>query len=193
MKRMRSWERYFSDRMGELEKCDAVYDIGGGAQPQERARFKKYVLVDVNAAYKPDVVADIQTLPFADGSLEAVYCAEVLEHVKDPRKAASELKRVLKPGGKLLLTVPFIWPYHAAPPLYLDYWRFTADGLRELFGGFSSLELVKKGGWFSALVNFIPSYTYIDRLFRPLAAWLDDLPFKIGKTTAPGHILFAVR
>ena len=55
----------------------------------------------------------------------------MLEHVANPFLAAAELFRILKPGGRLLLTVPAAYPYHAVPR---DYWRFTRDSLQLLFG-----------------------------------------------------------
>lgn len=190
---MTSWRNYFESKLAVLAEAGTVHDIGGGADPQDRARFRNYVMIDVNETYKPDIVADIQALPFADASLEAVLCLDVLEHVEDPFKAVSELRRVMKPGAKMLASVPFIWPYHAEPPLYGDYWRFSQDGLRTLFRGFSSIEIVKKGGYLSTLVNFIPSYTRLDRLFRPIAAWLDDHGFTPGRSTAPAHLIFVIK
>jgi SAM-dependent methyltransferase len=190
---MTKWQKRFEEKMAELAEAEEVYDIGGGAQPADRRRFRKYVLVDVNATYQPDVVADIQKLPFASESIKAILCLDVLEHVADPFQAVRELHRVLKPGGKILASMPFIWPYHAAPPLYLDYWRFSPDGLAALFKDFSKVEIFKKGGYLSALANFIPSFTRLDRLFRPLAAILDERLGLDRRSTAPGHFITLIK
>ena len=54
--------------------------------------------------------ADVTKLPFAEGVFDVVVCSEVLEHVEDSRTAVSELVRVLKPGGDMVVTVPRFWP-----------------------------------------------------------------------------------
>jgi SAM-dependent methyltransferase len=65
----------------------------------------------------------------ADASFDAVMCNQVLEHVVDPALTLSEIRRVLKPGGILLLSVPFIYCEHGMP---YDFRRFTAGGLEAL-------------------------------------------------------------
>lgn len=115
-----------------------------------------------------------------------------MEHVENPFKAVEELYRVLKPGGKVLVSIPFIWPYHAASR-YKDYWRFSEDGLRVLFNKFSKIEIVKAGGYLSALVNFIPSFTKIDRIFRLIANFLDGIILKTKRTTTPSYFIFLIK
>lgn len=81
-------------------------------------------------ASRPDVFGTASGLPLADGSFEGVVMLEVLEHLEHPRGALHEIARVLKPGGTLLLSVPFLYPVHDAPH---DYQRYTRYGLsREL-------------------------------------------------------------
>jgi len=62
-----------------------------------------------------DIVSDITAIPVPDGNFDAVMCTEVLEHVPDPVAALKELNRVLKQGGYLLITVPFVSLTHFAP------------------------------------------------------------------------------
>ena len=90
-----------------------------------------------------DVRGDICQMPFKDGEFDAIFCFEVLEHVKDPIKAISEMKRVLKPGGRLFASTPFIAEIHGEE--YGDYWRFTRQGLKQIFEKFSSTEVVHFG------------------------------------------------
>ena len=77
---------------------------------------------------RPDVYADACELPFANESMDTVVLFETLEHVARPADAISEIARVLKPGGCLLLTMPFLYPLHDEP---FDYTRFTSHGLRK--------------------------------------------------------------
>lgn len=75
---------------------------------------------------RPHVFADACKLPFQDGSIAAVACYEVLEHVRDPESVIAEIARVLVPGGIVELSMPFMYPVHDAPH---DYQRWTRHGL----------------------------------------------------------------
>jgi SAM-dependent methyltransferase len=78
----------------------------------------------------PHVFADAAELPLRDASVDAVVMIEVLEHLRRPAHALREAARVLRPGGHVYLTVPFLYPVHDAPH---DFQRFTEHGLeREL-------------------------------------------------------------
>lgn len=75
---------------------------------------------------RPDVFADASRLPLHDSSVDTVLLLEVLEHLRHPAHSLSEIARVLRPGGELLLTLPFLYPVHDAPH---DYQRYTCHGL----------------------------------------------------------------
>lgn len=77
---------------------------------------------------RPDVFADGAALPFVDGCIDTVLLLEVMEHVRDAHAVLNEITRVLKPGGVLLLSIPFLYPLHDAPH---DYRRYTAPGLED--------------------------------------------------------------
>ena len=77
---------------------------------------------------RPDVFADAAALPFAANSFDTVLLFEVLEHVPQATQSLSEIARVLKSGGRLLLTVPFLYPMHDEPH---DYRRYTQHGLQQ--------------------------------------------------------------
>jgi SAM-dependent methyltransferase len=68
------------------------------------------------------------TLPVADRSVDAVLSTQVLEHVQDPCVYLSECFRVLRPGGRMLLSTHGVFPYHPDP---VDLWRWTCEGLRQ--------------------------------------------------------------
>lgn len=75
----------------------------------------------------PDVFGDGAHLPFTSGCLDGVLCLEVLEHVPEPESVLKEIARVLKPGGRAWITMPFLYPLHDPP---FDFQRFTEYGLR---------------------------------------------------------------
>ena len=67
---------------------------------------------------------------------DVVICEQVLEHVPDPWKAASNLRELTAPGGHVIVSVPFLIKVHEIPDFRLyDYWRFTPRGLRALLEG----------------------------------------------------------
>ncbi len=135
-------------------------DVGAG-EANHKKYFPQSITVDINPERKPDVVGDIHALPFKDGEFEIVLCLDVLEHVRDPRKAVSELMRVVAPGGKLLFATRFVFPLHDTPG---DYWRFTEYGLRDLFGEWEIEELIPETGVFSALAVLLQRISFQTRL-----------------------------
>lgn len=77
-----------------------------------------------------DVVGDAHNLPYADGSVDAIHCEAVLEHLHSPTIAASEMFRVLKKDGKIFVVTPFMQPYHGYP---CHYQNFTLSGQVHIF------------------------------------------------------------
>lgn len=86
-----------------------------------------------------------QPIPFPDASFDTILLSDVLEHLPDPQLFWAEASRLLAPGGKLILNVPFYYPVHEAPH---DYYRYTAFALRRFAGqaGLSVVELEPIGG-----------------------------------------------
>ena len=116
---------------------------------------KEYVGMDVSQSTATSVVGDAQCLPLTDTSFDTVFCSQVLEHVPRPWNALAEMKRVLKPGGHLILTVPHISWLHNEPH---DYYRYTKHGLRFLLNqaGFEEVKMKPAGGLLS-LLGHIPA------------------------------------
>lgn len=89
------------------------------------------------ATYLADICEDnTATIPAA--SFDVVVCTEVLEHTLQPFDAVNEIKRILKPGGVALVSVPYNFRIHGPLP---DCWRFTEHGLRALFKDFEIVSL----------------------------------------------------
>ena len=116
-----------------------------------------------------------------------MICLEVLEHVRDPFRAARELVRVLAPGGRLLLTVPFMTGYHGKGDTadhsgYPDFWRFTHQGLAVLFGDLDELTIRPVAGPMETRLRFLRLDRVVDAV--PLRAILDrfDRP-RLGRLT----------
>ena len=85
-----------------------------------------------------DAVIDVRATGLPDACYDAVFCCGVLEHVDDCHAAVRELFRILKPGGWLLVGVPFMQGIHRAP---MDFWRFTEFGLRWLLKAFQEIDV----------------------------------------------------
>jgi SAM-dependent methyltransferase len=92
------------------------------------------------ASSDPDVrLGPLESMPFADASFDSALCNAVIEHVHDAGRAIRELARVVRKGGHIVVAVPFLQPYHAAPG---DFRRYTADGLAQL-GRSAGLEVIE--------------------------------------------------
>jgi len=85
----------------------------------------QYVGIDISKTKYTTVLGDIQNLPFKNESFDCCICNAVLEHVEEPLKALKECKRVLRKGGMLWLSVPFLQPIHAND----DFRRWTNEGI----------------------------------------------------------------
>lgn len=108
--------------------------------------------IDFLLADEVDVRGDLLALPVKSGSVHAVVCTGVLEHVRDARQAVKEIHRILKNRGRAFIETPFIQTVHASPA---DYYRWTTDGLRQLMSDFHVHEINITAGPATALAwNF---------------------------------------
>lgn len=98
----------------------------------------KVLALDIEEGPGVDIVADAHNMPVVeDNSVDCVITVSTLEHVVDPFRVMEEVYRVLKPGGYVYVSVPFIFPFHADPS---DYYRFSAEGVDLLCKRFEKLE-----------------------------------------------------
>ncbi|MSP51312.1 MAG: SAM-dependent methyltransferase [Alphaproteobacteria bacterium] len=102
-------------------------DFGGGAKAGYSSLFyldAPLISINIAPAMQPRIVADLTLpLPLGDASADAVISLNTFEHLGDDDFALAELVRVLKPGGRFLLAVPFLFQIHGSPN---DHHRHTA-------------------------------------------------------------------
>jgi len=155
---MRSYRRIQLDRDLEESKDymkGITLDIGGG---RRRGNFKEpigvsWVVLDSSPERCPHIWGDAQNIPLRADSVDCVKCTELLEHVEYPEKVIGEISRVLRPGGTLILSIPFIFNIHADP---YDYQRFTDQKLIRMLGDdFNILTVKKQGLYFTVLAYMI--------------------------------------
>lgn len=193
-------KQFIDEKMADLSKAKIILDVGGGDPFQKwlspyKHLFKNsdYKSMDYDSRTEADIVGDIHDIPLKDNTIEGIICSSVLEHVHNPIRAVEEMRRILKPGGKIFLYVPSIYPYHARKGSYEDYWRFFDDTLKYMFRDFSKVEMIKVGGYFKALFFFVPMQHKIRFILDPLASILDTF-FKTEKrTTTSGYCLYAIK
>ncbi len=142
-----------------------LLDVGCGTKPYERFfHVDEYVGLDIESARSrasaaADQYYDGHQFPFGDAAFDAVLCNQVLEHVFNPDEFVGEIHRVLKPGGRMVLTVPFVWDEHEQP---FDYARYSSFGLRALVEqhGFAIERQRKINANVSVIFQLINAYLY---------------------------------
>jgi len=149
-----------------------VLDLGG-ARVAKRGRFRiehfelDVICVNLMRAQSPHVQAEAAHVPFRDSVFDAVVCSELLEHVPDPPRVLSEIFRVLRPGGTVLICVPFMCRIHADP---VDYGRYTDLYWRETLEriGFQDVQIEEQGLFWSVLADMLRDLIY----FRTSSGWM---------------------
>lgn len=155
-------DAFLDQQVAAWSASQLVLDLGG-SKVDKRGRFDldrfshRAVYVNLVPEKKPDVQADAHSLPFADAVFDTIICAEVLEHVFRPDQVMREINRVLKEGGALLITVPFLTPIHADPD---DFARFTdtfwQQSLEEI--GFTEVTVIRQGLFWSVLLDMLRDF-----------------------------------
>lgn len=119
-----------------------ILDFGAGTQPyrQYMTKCKEYVSLEYDTEDNrrrkvADIFYDGNSIPLPSNDFDGILSTQTLEHVPNPGAIVAEWNRVLKPGGLLLITVPFMWPEHEMP---YDFQRYASGGLVKLLqnGGF---------------------------------------------------------
>jgi SAM-dependent methyltransferase len=160
-----------------------LLDFGCGSKPYKSLiNAEEYIGLDFeNPAHdhsrEPvDVYYDGKTIPFGNEYFDSILSSEVAEHLFDLPHTLEEMNRVLRKGGKLLITCPFVWNEHEVP---YDYARYTQFALKDLLSkkGFKVLEYEKRG-------DFIEAITQVRVLY--FVNWAE--PF-FSKLSYPGNLM----
>lgn len=136
-----------------------LLDVGCGEMPYRSflPDAVRYTGIDVPQASafsmqgnEKIVPFDGASIPFPDASFDIVLCTEVLEHSPEPMALILEMKRVLRPGGKLIATVPFSARVHYAP---YDFHRFSRYALDRMLGAFTDVRIEERGNDIAVIAN----------------------------------------
>ncbi len=170
---LRSRARLISKWVEQIPGKDLrVLDIGGRYQPYRplvQERVRQYVALDVIRTSLVDVVARGEQLPLRSDMFDLAIATQVFEYFPEPRRAAQQIHRVLKPGGVLIMSVAAVCPRMAEE----EHWRFLPAGVKFVLSDFSAVEIVPEvssiGGIFR-LANWCASilakYFWLENIFR---------------------------
>jgi SAM-dependent methyltransferase len=172
-----------------------VLDFGCGSKPYESLfSVEKYVGVDMaleDSDYdgsRADYFYDGKTLPFEDEVFDTIFTTEVFEHVFNLDEIVTELARVLKQDGKLVVTTPFVWVEHLVP---YDFARYTTFGLRHILEkhGFEIIVLEKSSTYVETIFQMWNAYIW-QNVAKGKGIWRVFVQlFVIAPTTVTGIVL----
>lgn len=183
---------YVAIRKFSTELRGSLLDIGCGSKPyQALIAVECYRGLDIDSPTTrmlglADDLYDGNKFPYQNTTFDSALCNQVLEHVFNPDGFLNEINRILKPGGKLLLTVPFVWDEHEQP---YDYARYSSFGLLALLekSGFKIICHQKLGADATTLFQLANAY-----FFKISRNWPKSGKFLLGVTVIPTINIFGV-
>jgi len=144
---------FLDDSLTSMPQGSAVLNVGAGGEVAATVmaacakRKATVVSLDISPAREPDVVGDICESSF-EAEFDAVVMADVLEHIPRPHVALERVLAALRPGGRLIMSAPFIFPLHDRPH---DYFRFTKYGLAHLLRDYADVEIRQRDEWAASI------------------------------------------
>jgi SAM-dependent methyltransferase len=175
----------------DLEETDGrnLLDFGGVGRYRHWLPTGRLVKLDLDAHHQPDVVGRAELAPLRDGCFDLILSTEMLEHCPEPARVADESHRLLRKGGVLVLTTPFVYIVHGWPE---DYYRFTASGLKHLFRRFEKVETLSYGNRFVVIYDLLLGFAPV------VSSWVNPVIGHLFReasshTCPAGHILVAVK
>jgi len=182
-KAMRKFSKRFTPKQ-------SVLDVGCGTKPYAHFFSCQYTGVDPLDIVRPDIVAPAWNIPVPDHSFDGIVLNQSLEHIEKTAETVSEIKRILKPGGFCIVTVPHTMKNHSVPiPIkkslyakqvspkevpywHVDFYRFTKFGLIACFKDFHIESIQETSGYFGTLLQlinyFFASFGNIRWIFTPI-------------------------
>ena len=141
---------FLEQEFGKIPAGAKVLNIGAGGdigktlmRHAARQQFQ-VVALDIDEQRHPDIAGDICAYDFKGQQFDTIVMAEILEHIHSPHLALENVHRVLKDSGRLILTVPFIFPIHDQP---YDYYPYTRYGLAYLLRHFRDVSITERNSW----------------------------------------------
>ncbi len=135
--------------LSTIELHGQVLDLGGDKRSAYRNLIRgtfEVTTLNLDVKAQPDILHDLELpLPIADATYDAVLMVNVLEHVYLDQQLLAEAARVLRPGGTVVVVVPFLFPVHPSPS---DFRRYTGQALELMMSdaGFTSVKITPLGG-----------------------------------------------
>jgi SAM-dependent methyltransferase len=172
-----------------------LLDFGCGSRPyRELFDVQEYIGLDIEESghlhrnEQIDVYYDGKMIPFNDNHFDSIFSSEVFEHIFNLEQMLDELYRVIKPGGHMLITLPFVWDEHEIP---YDFARYTSFGITHLLTrtGFEIIVVEKTTNYVETIVQMWNSYVcqFILPSNRILKALMN--PIFIAPVTILGFIV----
>lgn len=173
-----------------------LLDFGCGGKPY-KALFdvQEYIGLDIKESGHPikhkeiDVYYDGKVIPFQDDRFDSIFSSEVFEHIFNLEEILTELHRVLKPGGHMLITLPFVWDEHEIP---YDFARYTSFGISHLLkkNGFEVIAVEKTTTYVETVFQMWNAYVWSTYKIRFLGVF--KTPLLIAPITIIGILLSKV-